>query len=346
MVINAGSTSLKYKLFDQKLRLLAGREFSDCQIDERIFKQVAENIMSKIQIQNFTIVHRVVHGGPKYREPVKLTPAVVKEIKGYNHLAPLHNPCNLKGIELGHRHFPKARQYAVFDTGFYQTLPDCARIYPLPFEFYQKRKIQKFGFHGISHQYVLEEATTRLKINQPNIISVHLGSGCSITAVQKGKAIDTSMGWSPMEGVMMWSRSGDIDLGIVLSHLDKFKNWEKILNYKSGLKGISGCKNYLDLMEKYEQGDKKAGLAMDMFVYRIQKYIGAYYAVLNGKVDAIAFTGKIGAGEAMTRDLIMQGLGFLQGVKKMAIKPNEELMMARMIVNFLERWQSGRMHRS
>ncbi|MFH1712697.1 MAG: acetate kinase [Candidatus Jacksonbacteria bacterium] len=331
--INAGSTSLKYKLFDQKLRLLADGEFSDCQIDDGIFKKAAEHVKPKIQSQNLAIVHRVVHGGPKYREPIKLTPAVIKEVRKYNHLAPMHNPYNIKGIELGQKYFPKARQYAVFDTGFYQTLPDCARIYPLPFEFYQKYKIQKYGFHGISHQYVLEEAKTRLKINQPNIISLHLGAGCSITAVQKGKAIDTSMGWSPMEGVMMWSRSGDIDLGIALNHLDKFKNWEKVLNYKSGLKGISGCKNYLDLMEKYEQGDKKARLAMDMFVYRIQKYIGAYYAALKGKVDAIAFTGKIGAGEALTRDLIMQGLGFLQAVKKLAIKPNEELMMAKMILN-------------
>jgi acetate kinase len=347
LAINAGSTSLKYKLFDEKLRPLVSNEFVDVQINQPIFKQLTNKILNtRYQILNtkLKIVHRVVHGGPKYRNLVKLTAIVIKEIKKFESLAPLHNPYNLAGIELAQKYFPDIDQYAVFDTGFYQTLPDKAKIYPLPLKFYQKYKIQKYGFHGISHQYALWQAKHHLKIGKPNVISLHLGGGCSITAIKAGKAIDTSMGFTPMQGLMMWSRAGDIDLGIVLNsnlksqiskpHLQS-QNWRQILNYKSGLKGISGCRNYLDLLERYKQGDKRAQLAIKMFVYRIQKYIGAYYAVLDGKIDAIVFTGKIGAGDAITRKLVMKNLSFLKGVKVIAIEPDEEKMMATLIFNWL-----------
>lgn len=349
--INAGSTSLKYQLFDKNLHPLASGEFSDCQIDEQIFKKIFREVSSyKLQVTSYRnkIVHRIVHGGPKYRDPIKITPAVVKEINKYNHLAPLHNPSQLKAIELAQKYFPGIGQYAVFDTGFYKDLSDKAKIYPLPLELYKKHKIQKLGFHGISHEFVLEQAKNQLKIKKPNIISLHLGGGSSVTAVKAGKAIDTSMGWTPMEGVMMWSRAGDVDLGIVLNFQSSIFNfqtnsksqilnyWNKILNHESGLKGISGCQNYLDLLKKYKLGNKSAKLAIDMFVYRIQKYIGAYYAVLNGKVDAIAFTGKIGAGDSFTRNLIMKNLPFLCQIKKIIVKPNEELMIAKHIFN----WQA------
>ena len=343
LTINAGSTSLKYALFSDHLKEITGGEFLGAQLDKGLFKEMMERLHHSEPITK--IVHRVVHGGPKNKDPLIITPSLLNKLRKYNHLAPLHNPFNLVGIELAQTFFPSATHYAVFDTGFFKNLPEKTRLYPLPYEFALKHGIERYGFHGISHQYALYKAGEKLRDKSPNLISLHLGGGCSISAIQKGKPIDTSMGFTPLEGLMMWARAGDIDPGILminpdfdaqnpkktLTSTEKNKKWEHILNYESGLKGVSGCKDYLDLIKKYRLGNKKARLAMDMFTYRIQKYIGAYYAALQGKVDAIVFTGKIGAGEAITRKCILRHLPFLGRAKKIILRADEEWMMAKSI---------------
>jgi acetate kinase len=329
LTINAGSTSLKYALFDARLKELSRGEFDNETINEVLFQKITADLALFLTSTQtlLCVAHRVVHGGRKYKKPIKISQRILNELKKLAALAPLHNPFNIKGIELAQKFFSNAKQYAVFDTGFFADLPEQARVYPIPFSKYTEDHIQKYGFHGISHQYALLNAQKKLKIKSPNLITIHLGGGCSITAIKKGKPIDTSMGYSPMEGLMMWSRTGDIDPYLV----GKFGLNEHTLNHESGIKGISGCNDYLDLIKKYKQGEKRAVLAMDMFTYRIQKYIGAYYAALQGKVDAIVFTGKIGAGEALTRKRILKNLPFLLRTKKIILQANEEWMMAKSI---------------
>src|SRR3990167_3087769 len=332
--INAGSTSVKYRLFSSKLALVAGEDFPDTAPSKKLFHQIARLLESQLKQNRLKIAHRVVHGGPHLRHPMKITPYVIKTIKKHAHLAPLHNPFNLKAIEFARRYFPKAAHFAVFDTGFFRTLPLVAELYPIPLSFYKKYGIERYGFHGIAHAYCAEIAKQKLKLTRPNLITLHLGGGSSITAVKRARAIDTSMGYSPLEGLMMWSRAGDIDQGVLVSSTPKnfgAKFWNNVLNYESGLKGISGCRDYLDLLQKRALGHHTAKLAFDMFVYRIQKYIGAYYAALNGSVDAIVFSGKIGAGDAITRRAVCDGLPFLKNVAKLVVEPNEEWMMAKLV---------------
>ncbi len=338
--INAGSTSVKYRLFSSKLALVAGENFPNTAPSKKLFHHIARSLESRIKLKHnpLKIAHRVVHGGPHLRHPMKITPYVIKTIKEHSHLARLHNPFNLKAIEFARRYFPKATHFTVFDTGFFRALPLVAELYPIPLSFYKKHGIERYGFHGIAHAYCAEIAKQKLKLTRPNLITLHLGAGCSMTAIKKGKPIDTSMGYSPLEGLMMWSRSGDIDPWIIVSSTpnpESFRGgakfWNNILNYESGLKGISGCSDYLDLLQKLAIGNNMAKLAFDMFVYRIQKYIGAYYAALHGKVDAIVFSGKIGAGDAITRRAVCNGLPFLKNVAKLVVEPNEEWMMAKLV---------------
>lgn len=336
--INAGSTSFKYRLFSNNLSLIAGEDLEDASPNKKLFRRIERALPDKIKNRRgLKIAHRVVHGGPHLRAPVKITPHVMRAIKTYAHLAPLHNPYNLKSISLAQKFFKDATHYAVFDTGFFRTLPLVAEMYPLPLEFY-KSNVHKYGFHGIAHEYCLYEARKKLRKPSPSIIILHLGAGCSASAILKGRAIDTSMGYSPLEGLMMWTRAGDIDPGIFTNSKLKVKSskfWSRILNHESGLKGISGCRNYLDLLLQCEKGNKKARLAFDMFVYRIQKYIGAYFAALHGKVDAIVFSGKIGAGDSITRNAVCKGLPFLKNVKKLTVSPKEEWMMAKIVSDLL-----------
>lgn len=352
--LNCGSTSVKYKLFQigngnesYLLRLKKTGGFSDHQISDKIFQSIIGELT---KFSSPTIIgHRVVQAGPKYREAIKITSAVIAAIKKYQPLAPLHNPYNLKGIILAKKYFPAARHFAVFDTGFYKNLPAKAKIYPLPYEFYKKYHIFKYGFHGLSHQYAARQAAQILKkdLKSLNLIICHLGGGASITAIAGGQAIDTSMGFTPLEGLMMWSRPGDIDIGILLNHQlttgekeKKNKNgdikilryWEQILNYESGLKGISECLNYLDLLKKRQQGNPKAKLAFEMFIYRIQKYIGAYFTALSGRLDGLVFTGQIGAGKPITRQAICRNLGLPPGIKKLVIPADEEYEIARSVM--------------
>ncbi|MBI4359653.1 MAG: acetate kinase [Candidatus Jacksonbacteria bacterium] len=330
--INAGSTSLKYRLFANNLSLLAGEDFQGASPTNMLFRRISSVVEQRKRKGRLCVAHRVVHGGPHLRAPVKITPYVVKTIRSHSSLAPLHNPYNLKAIGFAQKFFGDAMHCAVFDTGFFRTLPLVSEMYPLPLSLY-RANVHKYGFHGIAHEYCLHEAKRKLGKTRPNIISAHLGGGCSMSAIQKGRAIDTSMGYSPLEGLMMWSRAGDIDPGIIVSSKFKVKSskyWNNVLNHESGLKGISGCKNYLELLKKYYEGDRYACLAFEMFVYRIQKYIGAYFAALHGDVDAIVLSGKIGAGDSITRKAVYKGLPFLKSVKKLVVQPNEEWMMAKL----------------
>ncbi|MBU1132552.1 acetate/propionate family kinase [Patescibacteria group bacterium] len=371
LVINAGSSSLKFKLFDELLREKAGG------IVERIglsgsfmdFKFGKSEKKTMISVKNHTdaikgllhalaenridfslikkIGHRVVHGGEKFIKPTLLTKKIVAELKNYNKLAPLHNPNNIAGIESCMKVLPQAKNFAVFDTAFHSTLPDYAYLYPLPYRFYEKQSIRRYGFHGISHQYVALQAEKKLKKKKANLITCHLGSGCSITAISAGKSVDTSMGFTPLEGLMMSTRTGDIDPAIAFYLLKEGMTPNEVndlFNFQSGLKGVSGLKDMRDIMLasgykirgykasiKFSNEQKYlARLALKMFFYRVIKYIGAYVAIL-GKVDAIVFTAGIGERNKDIRDLIMRGLR--NKYKSLVIPTNEELMIARLIAN-------------
>ena len=282
--------------------------------------------------------HRLVHGGEKFQEPVLIDKQVISRIRACSKLAPLHNPANLEGIIaarclLGN----KIPQVAVFDTAFYSRLPNFAYIYGLPYEFYPRFGIRRYGFHGTSHEYVAREASLILK--QPmaklKIITCHLGNGCSITAIKGGRAIDTSMGFTPLEGLIMGTRCGDIDPAVV-TYLVGEKGWQikkvdEILNKQSGLKGISGISNDMRRLEReVKKGNRRARLAIDIFVYRIRKYIGAYLAIMGG-CHAIVFTAGIGEHQSRIRQRICSRLFTHTKIRPriLVIPTHEELMIAR-----------------
>ena len=340
LVLNLGSTSFKYELFDfdNLLSLQKGNfEIEQNEIDNaqirinKIFREILRKIgkVNSIKI----IGHRVAHGGDKYTDILKINKGSLLELEKLNSLAPLHNPFNLAGIKSALEYLPEAKNFAIFDTALYKNLPEHIKIYPIPYTYYQQG-IKKFGFHGISHKYAMEETFKKLnkKLDNINLISVHLGGGSSITAFKNGQVIDTSMGFTPMQGLMMQTRSGDIDPGIIFELIKREKSAEEIkdiLNKQSGIKGISGFENYLDLLEAVKKKNKMAVLAFSMYISRIQKYIGAYLAILD-KVDAIVFTGKIGAGKTETYKAVMKSR-LLKNIKTIIIKPWEELAIAREI---------------
>ena len=337
LVINSGSTSLKYKLFDDEKEIKSGNFNNVSNLDLTI-----KNVLREIgDLRDLKVVgHRVVHGGDKFREPVLFDDKILKELEELNDLAPLHNPYNLAGIKSVLSFLPDIPQVAVFDTAFFSDLPEVARTYALPKELIEEYKIKRFGFHGISYDYVTSEACKILnkKINKINLIACHLGGGWSISAIKDGKAVDTSMGWTPLEGLVMMTRSGDLDPGIILKLLkitpgyiteEKVDEFYDLLNNESGIKGISGIDNFKDLLKNVSSGNKEAKLAFDIAVYKLVKYIGAYFAVLEGKVDAIVFTGGIGAGNPMTKNSVMEKLKFLGKIPVLSIKTNEELVIAR-----------------
>jgi acetate kinase len=342
LVLNLGSTSFKFELFNSEtLESLQKGNFEIEQVEteqiqeevNRIFREVLRKIGEVNKIK--AVGHRVVHGGDKYIETFKIDAENILELKDINSLAPLHNPFNLAGIKSVQEYLPEVDNYAVFDTALYKNLPEYVKIYPIPYKYYEQG-IRKFGFHGISHGYVLQEAAKKLKkdLDEIKLISVHLGGGCSVTAFDKGKPIDTSMGFTPMDGLMMQTRSGDVDPGLIFQLIRQEEyvyKVEDILNKESGIKGISGFDNYLDLLEAVKNKDEKAILAFNMYISRIQKYIGAYLAIL-GKVDLISFTGKIGAGNPETYKAVMKSELF-KDIKSMIIEPKEELAIAREVKN-------------
>ncbi|GAB4484487.1 MAG: acetate kinase [Thermodesulfovibrionales bacterium] len=264
----------------------------------------------------FGVGHRVVHGGEKFREPAVIDDATLGTIEELIPLAPLHNPANVTGIRVMRELLPHVPQVAVFDTAFHQTMPARAFHYALPYDFYQTYGVRRYGFHGSSHRYVAAEASRYLGIppDRLNLITLHLGNGASAAAVEKGRSIDTSMGLTPLEGLIMGTRCGDIDPALHFFLAKKtgkpVAEIEGILNKESGLRGICGMNDMREIQDRARSGDERAQLAFEMFCYRVKKYIGAYYAAL-GTVDAIVFTGGIGENSAPVRSTSCNGLSGL-----------------------------------
>ncbi len=260
--------------------------------------------------------HRVVHGGPKYSQTVLITPEVEEEIDGLRSFAPLHNPDNLEGIKATEQFLPDIPQFAVFDTAYHRHLPPEARIYPGPYEWYEQG-IHRYGFHGISHQYCARRSAQIVKqeLADLRIINCHLGNGCSLAAISQGQSIDTTMGFTPLEGLMMGSRSGTIDPSILIylqrEHQYTPDDLEKILNKQSGLKGVSGVSADMRQVQKAaREGNERAKLALNIYIYRLRYFIGAFAAVLNG-IDVLTFTGGVGENSAEVRAQVCAGLRFL-----------------------------------
>jgi acetate kinase len=258
--------------------------------------------------------HRVVHGGESFSKTIVITDQVKEKIKNLFPLAPLHNPPNYLGIEVAENIFSTAKQVAVFDTAFHQTMPEVAYRIAVPKSFYDEHGIRAYGFHGTSHKYVSEKAISYLSKSNSRIITIHLGNGCSMSAVKNGECVDTTMGLGPMNGLIMGTRTGDIDQSIIFHLVNQLgytlNDVNTILNKKSGMLGLTGHSDMRDVKREYENGNAEARLAYDMYAYHIKKYIGAYAAILNG-LDAIVFTGGVGENDALTRKLVTQNMEYL-----------------------------------
>jgi len=326
LVLNCGSQSVKWKFFNTNLKLAeAGKVFISKNDN---YQKKIEQELEKIKNKDVSLIgHRVVHGGDKFKKPTEITENVLQDLEKLSFLAPIHNPYNVLGIKACQKIFNGIKNIAVFDTEFFVDLPKKVVTYALPEDISKKFGFKKFGFHGISHEYASKEASKIIKkpFKKLKIITCHLGGGASITAIKNGKPVDTSMGFTPMEGLVMMTRPGNIDAGIVLELVKEFgvEETNKILNENSGIKGICGSGQMLEVLEKLKNGDKKAKLAFDVFIYLIQKYIGAYYAILGG-CDLLVFTGSIGAGNPKTRNAILKGLNILNKTKILKIETDEE----------------------
>ncbi len=350
LVINSGSSSIKFQLINMKtkevlakgiverigldgskLKYLRGdnekiednREINDHEEGiELIVKYLTSDLLGVIKDikQIYAVGHRVVHAGEKFKSTVIIDDEVMNALKECIPLAPLHNPANIIGIEATMRKLPGIPMAGVFDTAFHQTMPEKAFIYALPYELYESDKIRRYGFHGTSHFFVAKKGAKFIgkKMEELKIITCHLGNGSSIAAIEYGKSIDTSMGFTPLEGLVMGTRSGDIDPAIPM-YLQRNKKMtyfdvDTLLNKKSGILGISGISSDLrDIEEAVEKGDKRAKLSLEIFTYRIKKYIGSYIAVMNG-VDLIIFTAGIGENGPIEREMILKDMEFF-GIK-------------------------------
>ncbi len=306
--------------------------------------------------------HRVVHGGIHFNETTEITDVVKEKIKELSSLAPLHNPANLEGIEVAEDIFSNAKQVAVFDTAFHQSIPEHAYKYAIPNNFLEDHHIRLYGFHGTSHKYVSEKTIDYLDKKDSKIITIHLGNGCSMTAIKNGKSMDHSLGFSPVSGLIMGTRSGDIDPAIIFHLANKLdfslNEINMLLQKKSGMLGLTGFSDFRDIQEQAAQGNKACQLALEMNVYRIKKYIGSYAAILNG-LDAIVFTAGIGENSQLMRALVSKDLEFLgihldieknkirskgihaintddSKVKILVIPTNEELEIAKQAVLLFE----------
>jgi len=322
LVLNAGSSSLKFTLFETTLeaietnsdralaRGIVERVSSMADALKAVFEQLGDDTVEAVG-------HRVVHGGDLLYKSTIIDEAVEREIEALSVLAPLHNPHNLEAYRAAKSRLPGIPQVAVFDTAFHHTLPPRAYIYGLPWEYLTEKKIRRYGFHGISHRYV-SWRFAQLQGRNPTdyrLITCHLGNGCSMCAIEYGRSIDTSMGFTPLEGLIMGTRAGDVDAGATL-HLLTLGVLSpdlllQVLNSASGLKGISGISNDMrDLLQAAEQGNERAALAIDAFCYRVRKYIGTYLAAMNG-ADALIFTAGIGENSPAIRARICEGLSNL-----------------------------------
>lgn len=347
LVINSGSSSLKFELIDTETKasyakgicerigiqnqiftyknLKTGYKEIETPVSMPSHKAAIEIVLAKLQDNENGVIksmdevdaigHRVVHGGEYFNDSVLLTDETIKKIESVSDLAPLHNPANLMGIKVIQKLLPNKPQVGVFDTAFHQTMPDYAFRYPLPEADYKELHVRKYGFHGTSHKFVSNRVIDLLDKKNSKIIVCHLGNGASISAVKDGKVIDTSMGLTPLAGIMMGTRCGDIDPAIPLYLMEKrnltANEVDKRMNKQSGLLGIFGqSSDFRDVQEAMNKGDEKAKLAFNMFCYRVRNYIGSYIVALGG-VDAIAFTGGIGENASLAREGICKGLEFL-----------------------------------
>ncbi|HEY2348481.1 MAG TPA: acetate kinase [Puia sp.] len=353
-VVNSGSSSIKYQLFKMPLEKPVcsglveriGQENST--ITHKIFLDRGEKIIKKtIDLSGHeeglkevallltdaetgvikkpgeieVVGHRVVHGGESFAATAIITKKVKEKIKKLFPLAPLHNPANYLGIEVAERIFTRAKQVAVFDTAFHQTLTPTAFTYAIPKSFYTDHHIRVYGFHGTSHKYVTGRAIEYLNRPEAKLITIHLGNGCSMAAVKNGKSVDTSMGFSPLSGLVMGTRSGDIDPSVIFHLISQLgydpEQVNTMLNRQSGMLGLSGFSDMRDIAKSIQAGNRDSELALEIYAYRIKKYIGAYAAVLNG-LDAIVFTAGVGENDVNTRQRICNGMQFL------GIHPDEE----------------------
>ncbi len=331
-VINAGSSSLKFKLFDMKKNEVLKTVLIESIGKEGSRFQNHHDALESIEIDFLSldaIGHRVVHGGESFSQATLIDDNVINAIDKLSSLAPLHNPANLEGILVAYQKAAGVPQVAVFDTAFHSTMPKKAYLYALEYRMYEEFHIRRYGFHGTSHSYISKKAAEILdkNIDKINLITLHLGNGASICAIQNGKSIDTSMGFTPLEGLVMGSRSGDIDPAIVIymqrelgMSIDEV---DKELNTKSGLIGICGDNDVRNIIKSE---DENAKLALNMMIRRIQKYIGSYMALL-GNVDAIVFCGGIGENSAYIREEVLSSQMF-SSVKSLVIKTDEELEIA------------------
>jgi len=343
LVINSGSSSIKFQLIEMpEKKVLAsgmveriGLDQSNVKlkVGEKSFEQVKEisnheqglELVAKLLLEPSAellksadeidaVGHRVVHGGSAFSKTVVIDQEVKRKIKELFSLAPLHNPHNFKGIEVSEKIFKRATQIAVFDTAFFQSMPEEAFRYAIPERFYKENQIRTYGFHGTSHKYVSEHAIEYLKKDQTNIITIHLGNGCSITAIKNGKSIEHSLGFGPMNGLVMGTRSGDIDQSVIFYLMDELgyssAQVKKILQEESGMLGLTGYSDLREIEAKAADGDQKCILALKINAYRVKKYIGAYAAILNG-LDAIVFTAGIGENSDVLRNLICSDMDYL-----------------------------------
>jgi len=401
VVINSGSSSVKYEVFESSnLSVLSSGLLerigeSESQHTHRTFEasgtvketvrrgrvsnheegfrfilsMPAESPLIKSPEEILGFGHRVVHGGEAFREPVLIDENVLETIRDLIPLAPLHNPANLLGIEAVQRVFSSVPQVAVFDTAFHQSMPPHAFMYALPYSFYALHRVRRYGFHGTSHLWVAKKAAVHLgnPLTLLNLITLHLGNGASATAIRQGLSVDTSMGMTPLEGLVMGTRSGDLDPAVpfYLSRATGMSegDLEALLNKASGLKGICGANDMREVLQMANRGEPQAKLALEFYCYRVKKYIGAYVAVL-GRVDAIVFTGGIGENAALIRKQCCQGLEALgitvdnkkneeayeevleiqrddASVKVLAIRTKEEREIAEQTVAALFRAQKG-----
>jgi len=386
-VINCGSSSLKYKLFDMRDEdvLAEGiierigiensflkyetKEGTDIKIEHDIptHKEGIELLIETLLSDEHGVLedmdeikavgHRVAHGGEKFAHSTLINEEVMKEIEDISDLAPLHNPANLMGITVCKELMPETPQVAVFDTAFHQTMPEEAYTYAIPHEYYEKYGVRRYGFHGTSHGYVAKRAAKIMDKNfeDLNIVTCHLGNGASIAAVKNGESVDTSMGFTPLEGLVMGTRCGDIDPAIIPFIMDKedmtASEIDGVLNKESGLFGVSGVSSDMrDIEEAADNGNNQARVALDIFNYRVKKYIGSYSAAMGG-IDAVVFTAGIGENAIETREEILSGLEYMgigldkeandcrgkeqiistadSRVKAMVIPTNEELVIAK-----------------
>ena len=345
LCVNAGSSSLKFQLYEmpEEISVISGYvekigaedsfytiKFEGKKTEtQKSLKNHAEAVKVMLEeLINYGAVkdlseikgvgHRVLHGGEKYADSVIITEEVLQDIKDLTKLGPLHHPGNIAGIQAMQKALPEAVQVAVFDTAFHHSIPKVQYMYPVPMEWYEKYGVRKYGFHGTSHKYITETMRKKLGKENVNLIICHVGSGASITAVKDSKSYDTTMGLTPLDGLMMGTRSGSIDPSIIKYMIDESDmTYDKIdtaLNKKSGLLGICGFNDNRDVEKAISQGNENARLALDMYVDRIVRYIAEYYLELNGKVDAIVFTAGVLENGAETRASIINGLSPL-GIK-------------------------------